>query len=159
MVGEIKSHVLPHIQFPPTTRSLGENTQTTLGLPTTTMNLFFLYNSLDLQDPGPSQTSSSCHQYSKVLSPATKSLATGSKPVSDFLAEIAAAGVSCCPAFPPRKAIHVPNRQRTGKGSSISTVHFTVSVIIYSTWILYIHCCVLQTLSSQREGRRWENSL
>lgn len=119
----------------------------------------FLHTPLDLQDPEWSQTSSSHHHYPKVLSPATKSLGSGSKPVSDFLAETAAAGVSCCPAFPLRKAIYVPNRQRRRKGSSISTVHFTVSAIIYSTWILYIHHCVLQTLSSQRGGRRWENSL
>lgn len=69
VVGESKNHSLPHIQFPPTSRSLGENTQITLGLPTSTMNLFCLYTSLDLQDPGPSQTSSGCHHYPKVLSP------------------------------------------------------------------------------------------
>lgn len=62
-----------HTQFPPTRRSLEENTQTTLGLTASTMNLFFPYTSLDLQDPGWSQTSSSCHHYPKVLSPASNS--------------------------------------------------------------------------------------
>lgn len=71
----------------------------------------------DLQDPGPSQTSSSCHHCPKIFSPATKSPATGSRLVSGFLGEIAAAGVSCCPAFPPRKAIHVPNRREQEKGT------------------------------------------
>jgi len=88
-----------------------------------------------LQDPGPSQGSSGSHRHHhpQVLSQATESPITEARTVSGFLGEISAAGVSCCWAFPPSYEIHLPDRQGKRKGSSITTVHFTVSTTIYST--------------------------
>lgn len=66
-----------------------------------------------LQDPQPSQGSSGSHQHycPKVISPVTESFVAEAGAVSGFLGEISAAGVSCCWAFPPSYAIHLPDRR------------------------------------------------
>lgn len=73
------------------------------------------------------------HQYPEVLSPPAESLVSEAWAAFGFPEEIPAAGVSCWWAFLPSCAIHLPDRQGTREGSSITAAHFTVSTTIYST--------------------------